>query len=216
MTERGLVTEWAFGRGKTCFFDYNNQKWVLRHFLRGGIIAALLKDFYLGFSVKSTRSWKEWHLLCTLYMQGLPVPRPVAARVNMVFGGYRADLITAHIPDTIPLSDLLQRKALQQEVWFSIGLCLRRFHDFGVYHSDLNANNILLDQEGKTYLIDFDKCKLRSSTWWKDSTLSRLHRSLIKFRKKSTRFFFDNNDWEEVKRGYSLELKQISQEPFAK
>lgn len=202
LTERGLVTGWALGRGKTCIFVYNNQEWVLRHFFRGGIIAATLKDIYLGFNVKTTRSWKEWQLLCTLYTQNLPVPRPIAARATMGFCGYRADLITARIPGTTSLSDLLQQKSLLKEEWFSIGICLRKFHDFDVYHSDLNANNILLDRDGKIYLIDFDKCRLRSSHWWKNSNINRLHRSLIKFKDKRNPFFFKENDWYNLVRGY--------------
>ena len=32
-------------------------------------------------------------------------------------------------------------------------------HDAQIYHSDLNAHNILLDEAGKAWIVDFDKCE---------------------------------------------------------
>jgi 3-deoxy-D-manno-octulosonic acid kinase len=203
LAERGLVTGWALGRGAACFFRWQEQDWVLRHFRRGGVIAHIVKDMYLGCSVKATRSWKEWQLLAALFSQGLPVPRPVAARAVMNRGWYRADLITVRIPDSMSLSTCLQRTPLPQEVWCSIGACVRKFHDFGVYHADLNAHNILLDKEDKVYLIDFDQCRLCSSgADWKHSNLKRLQRSLKKIRERQGKFFFGSSEWEHLVRGY--------------
>ena len=66
--------------------------------------------------------------------------------------------------------------------WEAIGKTIRRFHEYGAMHRDLNASNILL-VEGCTYLIDFDKGKLvgrRSKASWKQTNLRRLRRSLNK------------------------------------
>lgn len=204
LAERGLVTGWAPGRGRTCFFRWQGQDWALRHFYRGGIIAPVLKDRYLGLNVEKTRSWKEWHLLHVLFNQSLPVPRPVAARVVMHLGQYQADLITVTIPNSRSLEDCLRQRALSKELWSSIGSCLRKFHDLGVYHADLNAKNILLDGEEKMYLIDFDQCKISSSTWWKKTNLKRLHRSLQKNKARHAPFYFGQDDWANLLHGYAL------------
>jgi 3-deoxy-D-manno-octulosonic acid kinase len=64
--------------------------------------------------------------------------------------------------------------------WSAVGRCLRRFHDAGVCHADLNAHNILLDEAGKPFLIDFDRGTRRGAGAWRGANLSRLRRSLDK------------------------------------
>jgi len=204
LTARNLVTGWAQGRGKTCFFRWENQELVLRHFRRGGLVAKLLKDKYLGINPSKTRSWREWQLLRELYGHGFPVPQPVGASACMKNGTYSADLITVRIPDSFSLSDALQRGKLCRQDWFGVGMCLRKFHDFGVYHADLNANNILLDNIGNIFLIDFDRCEIRTSNWWKKFNLQRLHCSLAKLSNKFTEFHFQQEDWDDLLGGYSL------------
>jgi 3-deoxy-D-manno-octulosonic acid kinase len=59
---------------------------------------------------------------------------------------------------------------------------IRRFHEAGVHHADLNCYNILISNS-RLYLIDFDRGRLESanSRWrWKEKNLARLHRSIIK------------------------------------
>ena len=51
--------------------------------------------------------------------------------------------------------------ALSILTWIAIGRCIRRFHDLGVCHADLNAHNMLLNEDAKVYMIDFDQCQLR-------------------------------------------------------
>ncbi len=60
---------------------------------------------------------------------------------------------------------------------------VRRFHNAGLDHVDLNCDNILVAQ-GQVYLIDFDRCRLRaegpSEATWKRANLNRLRRSVEK------------------------------------
>jgi 3-deoxy-D-manno-octulosonic acid kinase len=63
-----------------------------------------------------------------------------------------------------------------------VGSTIRRFHDHGVIHQDLNASNVLLS-EGEVHLIDFDKGRLATPSTndsWKQANLRRLYRSLEK------------------------------------
>lgn len=199
----------ASGRGEAFFFHYQGQEWVLRHYRRGGLISRFNSDTYFGFKPETSRAWQEFQLLAQMSSMGLPVPRPVAARAIMNNGIYTADLITVRIPDSSPLGEVLQRRPIKQRLWFEIGACLRHFHDCGVYHADLNAQNILIDHENKVYLIDFDRCSIKKSTWWKKFNLARLKRSLDKFLSNSTQFNYHPADWDSLCNGYQLRESDI-------
>ena len=199
---QGVIRGRAIGRGDTCFYDVGNSRWALRHYLRGGLIAKLLKDKYFGLSITQSRAWKEWTLLQQMTDKGLPVPVPVAASVIKQGLFYQADLVTEYIHHTQTLADSLEKTALDNEMWKNIGACIHRFHQQSVYHSDLNAKNILIDKENKIYLIDFDQCGFRQGSVWKQQNLDRLKRSLNKFVSKSQSFNFSEKNWQQLMHGY--------------
>jgi len=117
--------------------------------------------------------------LYELYKDDLPVPQPLAARVVRSGLLYRGDLITRRIPKARSIAELLSVAA--PVPWDAVGRCVRRFHDAGVWHADLNAHNVLLDAEGRVHLVDFDRSGHRSgATGWKQANLTRLRRSLDK------------------------------------
>jgi len=200
--EQGLILSSAPGRGTTIFVRHDDQQLALRHYHRGGLPAKFSRDRYLWLGLEQTRPWREWHLLQELYRRGLPVPRPVAVRISRDGLTYRGDIITA-VVDAEPLANWLVKKRLRSSLLGSIGACLRRFHDEGVYHADLNACNILLDEDGNVTLIDFDRGELRKpSNGWQQSNLQRLKRSLEKFRREEKQFSFDDEDWKVLLHGY--------------
>ena len=87
--------------------------------------------------------------------------------------------------------------------WIAIGSVIRRFHEHGVYHSDLNANNIMIDEGGRCYLIDFDRCSIRQPKFkWQNDNLLRLKRSLNKTNNNEKNFFFSDENWRSLLRGY--------------
>jgi 3-deoxy-D-manno-octulosonic acid kinase len=204
----GRLRGTAQGRGTTHFVDIDGQPCVLRHYRRGGLVARLLGDRYLRTSLTETRAWREWHLLAELIEQGLPVPKPVAARVVTVGPFYRADLITQQLLDTRSLAQSLQQTALSEAQWRAIGATIRRFHDAGVYHADLNAHNILLDEKrsdksNPVYVIDFDRGEKRCpSPGWQQANLARLRRSLDKLGAQQKTFHFDEAAWAALLAGW--------------
>lgn len=201
----GLITGEATGRGKAWFIRSHGLEMVLRHFRRGGLVEKLLTDRYLGRNPANSRAWREWHLLLRLYRRGLPVPRPIAARVvrGMLF--HRADLITEAIPGARPLADLLTT-APERELWSRVGATIALFHRNAVCHPDLNARNILLDHRGRVFLIDFDQGPLRLEPG-EGQNLKRLLRSLRKIKKNNPALHFDeNNDWPLLLNGYHSAL----------
>ncbi|HEY1772170.1 MAG TPA: 3-deoxy-D-manno-octulosonic acid kinase [Gammaproteobacteria bacterium] len=166
------------GRGAAWMFKRGKDEWVLRHYRRGGVPGRFVRDRYLWIGLDTSRPWWEWRLLDALYREGLPVPQPVAARVQRTGFLYRGDLITRRIPATRNLAECLTSGG--EIPWVAVGRCLRRFHDAGVCHADLNAHNILLDESGRVYLIDFDRGIRRGAGAWRGANLSRLKRSLDK------------------------------------
>ena len=145
-----------------------------------------------------------FHLLQTLWELGLPVPQPVAARCQKLGPIlYRGDLITRRIPASQTLAEALCRQSLSAEHWHALGTTLARFHDHDVYHADLNANNILLDEMGRFYLLDFDRGSQRHpEAAWKNANLERLLRSLHKLQRLHQPFYFSPSDWAVLHRGY--------------
>mgnify|MGYP006166950141 CR=1 FL=1 len=90
--------------------------------------------------------------------------------------------------------------------WQQLGQMLRRFHLAGAYHSDMNCHNMLLDPEGKFWLLDFDKCAFRSGQDWQQGTMDRLLRSLRKEARltaeKAQPFYWQETDWALLLQGY--------------
>ena len=171
------ATPVAGGRGSAWVLPMAGGNAVLRHYRRGGRVAALLGDRYLWTGLAASRPWREWQLLHSLYIEGLPVPAPLAARVLRHGLFYCGDLLTRRIPATRSLAQALGEAELP---WGSVGACIRRFHAVGVWHADLNAHNVLLDATGKVYLIDFDRGARRTGGAWQAGNLARLKRSLDK------------------------------------
>lgn len=192
------------GRGSVYFLHAYGQDWVLRHYRRGGLVRKVLFDQYFGLSNEQTRSWREWRLLCQLFKEGFPVPRPVAASACWLFCCYRASLITEKIPDTTTLAQLLTQGKEIEDLWLMIGQCLGRFHSRGVFHADLNAHNILINPRCEIFLIDFDRGQFRPTGPWKKNNLKRLHRSLVKVSQKNSFGVFDKECWSHLLKGYDL------------
>ncbi|MBT8126022.1 MAG: 3-deoxy-D-manno-octulosonic acid kinase [Gammaproteobacteria bacterium] len=194
----------AQGRGHAVFFKHDGIDLVLKHYQRGGKMAALLGDRYIGLNCDKSRSFNEWRLLRYMRELKLPVPEPVAASCTRHGLFYRTDLVTRQISNVTTLADHLLQRECGLSVWQGIGACIRRFHDASVYHADLNARNILLDsQSADVYLIDFDKGSLRYlGDAWKASNLARLQRSLLKFKSLNPVFHFEQSDWNALLDGY--------------
>ncbi len=168
------------GRGAAWRIRDGEIDWHLRHYRRGGLVARVLRDWYLYTGLFRTRPIAEWNLLAQLHSAGLPVPKPVAARLKKGLLGYRGDLITETVPGTSLAQHLAKWQAIPESAWRAIGDTIRRLHDAGCWHADLNAHNILLDGS-RVHVIDFDRSRIRpQETGWRESNLQRLRRSILK------------------------------------
>ncbi len=206
------VYKQATGRGQTYFFKHNNQDGVLRHFWRGGLVGKFNADFYFWNPLKGktdqlqqSRAYQEFSLLTTLEQLELPAPKPIAARINPSFLGYRADIITETLKGTQSLLKLLN-DSISDQAWQKVGKTIAKFHQYNIYHDDLNANNILIDEKNNIYLIDFDKGKMANDNTeprnWRQKNLDRLLRSFNKEKTKNSSLHFTSNNWQQLLKGY--------------
>jgi tRNA A-37 threonylcarbamoyl transferase component Bud32 len=92
--------------------------------------------------------------------------------------------------------------------WQQLGGVIARFHQQGVYHSDLNCHNILLDAKGQFWLIDFDKCSLRAPGRWQQANLQRLLRSFNKEAGLTPGFSWQPEQWQWLLQGYNEHLSR--------
>lgn len=178
--QRRAIVEARGGRGSTSFIDAGERQYVLRRYLRGGLVARISTERYLWLGEARTRAFHELRLLATLRDRGLPVPAPVAARYRRHGLSYSAELVTERLPDSRSLTELWLVGEATSAHWLAVGRCIRRFHDAGVQHADLNAHNVVLDARGRAWLLDFDRGRLRRPGPWHRRSLERLGRSLAK------------------------------------
>jgi len=197
----GAVALETSGRGAVLIVAHGADKWVLRHYHRGGLVARFVEDHYLWLGLERTRAFREWRLLRRLRDAGLPVPNPVAAHVYRTGAIYTADIITSYLPNTRKLSWFIEQGQVPTGCWRKIGRLVRAVHDHGVDHPDVTAHNLLLDDRADVFLVDFDNAHVKPAGEWRRLGVERLQRSLRKVALE-TGTAFDADAWREFERAY--------------
>lgn len=146
----------AGGRGGARIVPAHNV--VVRPYRRGGLPARLLHDTYFGWN---PRPFRELCVTAALRDRGAPVAEVYGAAVEWLLPGcYRGWLATRYIGGARTLWDWASQPAPATErapVLRGIGKAVRRLHECGARHPDLNANNILLCGASDVVFIDFDR-----------------------------------------------------------
>jgi len=174
----GKTLPGSLKRGSVISIEAGGKEYVHRHYFRGGYPSRLIRDRYLWLGFKRTRPWREFVLLEKMKRNGLPVPTPALACVDRTHCSYTADLVTIRLPGPSLAQCMDAHVAID---WPAIGRTIRRFHDQGIDHRDLNSHNIVLANEKEVYLLDFDRAREhRARGIWTQRNLSRLKRSLSK------------------------------------
>ncbi len=133
---------------------------VLKHYRRGGWLGRIVKQHYLGFG--QNRARREFELLHLAAASGVNVPHAVAyAYCGRLF--YRAWLITGEISQPISLIQLSQKDSVTTaEVMKWVGHQISQLIQNRIWHVDLHPGNVIVDQAGKVFLLDFDRGKIYS------------------------------------------------------
>lgn len=195
------------GRATAWFFKHDDLTAVLRHYWRGGLVGKLLSDQYLYPGLKNTRVYKEFSLMIRLIELGLNVPKPIAAKVTTAGLIYRGDIITEAVKGAKSLLDIIIERPLTEDELKRIANTVALFHSKGVYHADLNINNILFNETGEVYIIDFDRGEIKPpNKQWQQSNMARLERSFLKEQGRNNAFYWQSNDWQTLLAIYKEQL----------
>ena len=155
---------------------------LVRELARGGL-ARFAGNIHLGMK----RILRELRAVLRARTAGLNVPEIVACRATHAFGPFhRFTLVVREIAGAHDLLALSRdtRPARHRQIIADVAGGVRRMHEAGLYHGDLNVKNILL-QGTDVYFIDLDRAVLRMA---RDpsldaANLARLNRSVEKWLK---------------------------------
>ncbi len=151
------------GGGRAVHFSYAPKgapgRVFVRQAVRGGAPGLILKTLYLD----DGRALHEIRAAAAARERGAAVPEPLAALRTRAWGPFhRFTVVNREIPDAVNLLDLVPRldTDVKREAFRRVATALRRLHDAGVYHADLNVKNILLSGFD-VFFVDFDKASLK-------------------------------------------------------
>jgi 3-deoxy-D-manno-octulosonic acid kinase len=155
---------------------------VLRHYLRGGFASRFTRNRHVWRGADKIRSFDEFRLLRELLRRRLPVPRPIASIYWREGLFYRAAILLERLDNVRSLADRAAASG-SAAPWKEAGQMIARIHRAGLDHADLNAHNLLFEDDGRGWVIDLDRSQLRiPATAWREANLARLRRSLLKLR----------------------------------
>ena len=155
---------------------------VIKQYLRGGALRAFVRQRYLRMG--AARCAGEFHVLLRALEVGVNVPEPVGyCYTPGLF--YKAWLFTRELQGTSTIAELSavsgqedRVQAAMEEVVRQVGQLIRA----GIFHVDLHPGNTLVDEQGKVYLLDFDKAYTYRGrpNVLRDKYLCRWRRAVIK------------------------------------
>jgi 3-deoxy-D-manno-octulosonic acid kinase len=157
---------------------------VVRPYRRGGLVSRVSSSRYL----LGARAFDELILTHQLWKRSAPVPECLAAVQSGLRPGYAACLVTRRIAGAEPAAGILSglSRGEAAAILREMGRSVRRLHEAGGWHADLNANNLLIPVGRKgvpVIIIDLDRGRLfrkRVPRLQAARNLRRLRRSLRK------------------------------------
>lgn len=157
---------------------------VLRPYRRGGAMARLTRDRYLGVSPRPLRELRASELLRE---RDVPTAEVLGAAVQWtVPGSYRGALATREVVGAVNLWHFLQTAAAPDRgpACAAAAVAVRRMHDAGAVHPDLNLQNFLIRRHPGSYealIIDLDRLRFtRVTPRHRRAAFARICRSIRK------------------------------------
>jgi 3-deoxy-D-manno-octulosonic acid kinase len=166
---------------------------VVRALRRGGLVRHVLRDRF----VADNRPLAELLIHLRAYEAGLPVPEPLGAAWERRGLLYRGAIATREV-DGVPLRIHLEQRPDAVEACFeALGEVVHRLHETGIFHGDLQVENVLVTPDGALYLIDFDKSRANDAL----STTDRA-RNLLRLRRSMERHGIGRDAFRALLKGY--------------
>ena len=164
---------------------------IVKYYRRGGVLAYFVKRTYLKWG--ETRCQVEYAQLQNAWHSGISVPEPIAcAYKGHLF--YQAWLITREITNqqslaSLSSTDIGRAETAQKKLIEQIVLLI----DNHIYHTDLHPGNVLVDNENRIYIIDFDKAGYygMNKANLRKKYLQRWNRAVLKHKLPETLYLKD-------------------------
>lgn len=172
------------GRGSSALLVLGPTLAVLRFYRHGGMLRFLTGRTFLW-----DRAREEHRVSERLRARGVATPKVLArARRPGWLGGLELALWTQAIPGARSAARVLfedpRAPPRIRRLWLrNLGGEVRRFHDAGGVHPDLNTRNLVLDESNRAWILDLDRGQALSrpaSSQTRLSNLRRLERSARK------------------------------------
>jgi len=131
-----------------------------RKYLRGGFARHFTRDLYL---LRPERPIHELVVTETARAAGCAVPAVLACAVEDVGPFYRGWIVTEAIEPARPLIDALADAASpskRAQLLEAVRETVERLHGIGIYHVDLTGHNVLIREDGRPVVLDFDRARL--------------------------------------------------------
>lgn len=196
IVEGGTLHRWAaaqpgrrvyLGRGEVYGVPLGSAAAVVRHARHGGLLAPLLRDLYLG----RPRFHREAALALRLREGGVRTPALLAGIRYAAGPAHRADVATERIAgrDLVELfyGDRPPEGPPRTAVLAAVAHLVRRLHDLGYVHPDLQLRNLLVTERRAgspvAWLLDVDTCRAmrRGDDADRARNLARFFRSWAKW-----------------------------------
>jgi hypothetical protein len=172
------------GRGATARVEIAGAGGViLKKMRRGGLLAGLWRERFLG----ARRLVANLAIPVEAIRRGVRTPAPVALLVTGGGALLEAWLAVEEVAGGRDLPALLRRGVPPEGALASAMAAVRRMHDAGLHHRDLNLGNVLVRERPpgrwEGFVLDLDRAVLRSGpvpSRLRALSLLRLERSYVK------------------------------------
>lgn len=186
---KGAAGTLSGGRAAPVRVALENRTLVVKQVLRGGVVSWVNRELHLG----AQRIYQEAHLSNQLLSRGVPAARMLLGRAeSSAFVFFRLHMGSEEVKDSKNLLELLTAEAVNADRMIRImrqaGDSIRRLHDAGIRHHDLNFSNLLavrpLDESRsvEVKIIDLDRSSLHHAVndGARTGNLARLYRHAVK------------------------------------
>lgn len=174
------------GRAPVYVIPFGALRVAVRHVMRGGGLAPLLRDRFLP----PTRVLRELVNAVRLQLSGVHTPDVLAVVIYPAGGLFRRADVMTHYMEGIDLAAVLsdaRNDAQRRPILDAVAALLARMAAAGAQHSDLNLKNVLITSTSDGYtaaVLDVDRVHFHvpNDPLVARANLERLLRSLRKWR----------------------------------
>ncbi len=156
--------ETGSGRGPIARFSLAGKAAVGKRALHGGLLGPLLGGLYLG----NRRAMDQVRVTVRLRSAGVATPEMLAAGTERVLGPLRAHaIVNRELPggrNLLELAGDAPARPVRREFLVECAGLVRRMHEAGFQHADLNVGNLVLERVGEgsvLNVVDHDRGRFR-------------------------------------------------------